>query len=83
MPGTRRGTIPCNNLCRATFSGFKTLWLCFHHPYISQHFDTPTTNASYNIQQAALTLNTQATTPQSEDQSTYVMASKSGIENPI
>ena len=32
--GTRRGTIPCNNPCRSSSSGFKTLWLCFHHPYI-------------------------------------------------
>ena len=32
--GTRRGTIPCNKPCRSTFSGFKTLWLRFHHPYI-------------------------------------------------
>ena len=37
------------------------------------------TSARYIIQQAALTLNAQATTLQSEDQSTYVLASKSGI----
>ena len=33
----------------------------------------------YIIQQAALTLTTQTTTLQSEDQSTYVIVSKSGI----
>ena len=38
-----------------------------------------TTNASYIIWQAALTLTTQTTTLQSEDQSTYLTTSKSGI----
>ena len=64
--GTRKGAIPCNNPCGSTFSGFKTIWLHFHHPYIWQHFDASTTNASYNIQQAALILTAQATTLQPE-----------------
>ena len=79
--GTRRGTISCNNPGQHSLASIKTLWLHFHHPYIWQHLDAPTTIACYNIQQAVLTLSTQATTLQSEDQGTCIMASMSTFKS--